>query len=139
MLLLACGQASDKPATIEYLASPVMAGLDLPFAAAVRVDNTLYLSGNIGNIPGTLELAEGGIEGETRRTLENIKLTLESSGSSMEKVVKCTIFLADMSEWSAMNVVYASFFEKQPARSAFGANGLALNARVEIDCIAIVN
>jgi len=102
------------------------------------VDNMLYLSGNLGNIPGTLDLAEGGIAGETRQTMENISAVLEQFGSSMDKVVKCSVFLADMSEWGAMNEVYRTFFENPPARSALGASGLALGARVEIECIALV-
>jgi reactive intermediate/imine deaminase len=115
-----------------------MEGRDLPFSSAVRVDNTLYLSGNLGNIPGSLELAEGGIQGETRQTMENIKRVLEQFGSSLDQVVKCTVFLADMSEWGAMNEVYKTYFSNPPARSALGASGLALGARVEIECIAVV-
>jgi reactive intermediate/imine deaminase len=127
----------DKSADVEYLQAPGSEDLNLPFSSAVRVDNTLYLSGSIGNIPGTMELAEGGIQGETRQTLENISRTLEIFGSSMDRVVKCTVFLADMAEWGAMNEVYRTFFENPPARSALGASGLALDARVEIECIAI--
>ena len=110
--------------------------LGLPFSAAVRVDNTLYVSGNVGNIPGTLDLAPGGIQDETRQTLDNIKAVLEQFGSSMDKVVKCTIFLADIGEWGAMNEVYRTYFKNLPARSALGTSGLALGARVEIECIA---
>jgi len=121
----------------EYLLMPGMEGLDLPFSSAVRVGNTLYVSGNIGNIPGSMELAEGGIAGETRQTLENISAVVEQFGSSMDTVVKCTVFLADMAEWGAMNEVYKTFFKNAPARSALGASGLALNARVEIECIAV--
>ncbi|TXS96802.1 RidA family protein [Parahaliea maris] len=112
---------------------------NLPFSAAVRVDNTLYLSGNLGTVPGSMKLAEGGIQGETRQTLENIAGVLKQFGSSMDKVVKCTVFLADMAEWGAMNEVYKTFFPNPPARSALGASGLALNARVEIECIAVVD
>ena len=122
---------------VEYLQTPGAETLGLPFSSAVRVGDTLYLSGNIGNIPGTMDLAEGGIAGETRQTLENIKRTLETFGSSMDRVVKCTVFLADMAEWEAMNEVYRTFFENPPARSALGASGLALDARVEIECIAV--
>mgnify|MGYP001818320700 FL=1 len=117
---------------------PGMEDMELPFSSAVRVDNTLYLSGNLGNIPGTIELAEGGIQGETRQTMENIKRVLEQFGSSLDQVVKCTVFLADMSEWGAMNEVYRNYFTNPPARSALGASGLALGARVEIECIAVV-
>jgi len=113
------------------------AGPDMPFSDAVRVGNMLYLSGKIGNIPGTRDLAEGGIAGETRQALENIKASLEKHGSSMEEVVKCTVFLADIAEWGAMNEVYKTFFPvNPPARSAIGTSGLALNSRVEIECFA---
>ena len=137
-----CQQAphehGEKSAEVEYLLMPGMEDLGLPFSSAVRVDNTLYLSGNLGNLPGTLDLAPGGIQGETRQTLDNIKAVAEQFGSSMDKVVKCTVFLADISEWGAMNEVYKTYFKNPPARSALGASGLALNARVEIECIATI-
>ena len=138
--ITACHQASHeheaKSADVEYLLMPGMDGRDLPFSSAVRVDNTLYLSGNVGNLPGTLNLAPGGIAGETKQTLDNIKAVAERFGSSMNKIVKCTVFLADIAEWGAMNEVYKTYFKNPPARSALGASGLALNARVEIECIA---
>ena len=124
--------------TITYHNMPGSEDLGLPFSSAVQVGDTLYLSGNLGNVPGTNTLIEGGIQAETRQTMENIKAVVEQFGSSMDRIVKCTVFLADMSEWPAMNEVYRSFFENPPARSALGANGLALNARVEIECIAVV-
>lgn len=134
----ASGAAAPNTAApeVEYFRGPGMENVDLPFSAAVRAGDTLYLSGMIGNVPGTLELAPGGIRGQTRQALENIEATLEHVGSSMDNVVKCTVFLADMSEWQAMNEVYVTFFEKMPARSAFGASGLALDGRLEIECIA---
>ncbi len=138
IVLTGCEVQVDKDADVEYLLMPGMEDLDLPFSSAVRVDNTLYLSGNLGNLPGTVELAEGGIAGETRQTMDNIKAVLEQFGSSMDEVVKCTVFLADMSEWGAMNEVYKTYFTNPPARSALGANGLALGARVEIECIAVL-
>ncbi len=138
--IAACQQAphehEPKPADAEYLLMPEMEGLDLPFSSAVRVDNTLYISGNVGNLPGTLDLAPGGIQAETKQTLDNIKAVAQQFGSSMDKVVKCTVFLADIAEWGAMNEVYRTYFKNPPARSALGASGLALNARVEIECIA---
>ena len=135
-VLLGCEVNVDKDPDVEYLLMPGMEDLDLPFSSAVRVDSTLYLSGNLGNLPGTVELAEGGIQGETRQTMENIQTVLEQFGSSMDEVVKCTVFLADMAEWGAMNEVYKTYFTKPPARSALGANGLAAGARVEVECIA---
>jgi reactive intermediate/imine deaminase len=111
--------------------------LQLPFSDAVRVGDMLYLSGQIGNLPGTVQLAKGGIAGETRQTMENIKASLEKYGSSLDEVVKCTVFLADIAEWAAMNEVYRAYFPTNlPARSAMGASGLALGARVEIECLA---
>ncbi len=112
---------------------------DLPFSDAVRVGELLFLSGSIGVLPGTMQLAPGGISGETRQTMENIKATLEKYGSSLGEVVKCTVFLADIADWPAMNEVYVEYFPvKPPARSALGANGLALGALTEIECIATV-
>ena len=109
----------------------------LPFSDAVRVGDLLFLSGKIGNVPGTMELAPGGIQGETRQTLENIKASLTRLGATMDDVVKCTVFLADIGEWAAMNEVYVTYFpNRKPARSALGVSGLALGARTEIECIA---
>jgi reactive intermediate/imine deaminase len=124
---------------VEYLQAPGTEDLNLPFSSAVRVGDTLYLSGSIGVIPGTMNLAEGGIQGETRQTMDNIGQVLETFGSSFDQVVKCTVFLADMAEWGAMNEVYRTYFENPPARSALGVSGLALDARVEIECIAVVS
>ena len=110
-----------------------------PFSPAVRVGDLIFLSGQIGtdaNAQGAL--VAGGIEAETRQTLMNIKRTLEAVGSGMDKVVKCTVMMADMREWDRMNTIYRTYFRegRLPARSALGANGLALGARVEIECIA---
>jgi reactive intermediate/imine deaminase len=125
--------------SVQYLNMPGTEDLGLPFSSAVRVGNTLYLSGNLGNVPGSNDLVTGGIGAETRQTMENMKAVLEQFGSSMDRVVKCTVFLADIGEWGAMNEVYRTYFKKPPARSALGASGLALNARVEIECIATVD
>ena len=135
--LFGCEVSVEESTDVEYLNLPGSPP-DLPFSSAVRAGDTLYLSGNIGNLPGTLELAAGGIEGETRQTMDNIAATLEAFGSSMDDVVKCSVFLADMSEWGAMNEVYRTYFRNPPARSALGASGLALDARVEIECIAVL-
>jgi 2-iminobutanoate/2-iminopropanoate deaminase len=135
-VMLGCDAEIELAPKVSYLNMPGMPD-GLPFSSAVRAGDTLYLSGNIGNIPGTMDLAEGGITGETRQTMDNIANVLKEFGSSLDDVVKCTVFLADMSEWGAMNEVYKTYFKNPPARSAIGTNGLALNARVEIECIAV--
>ncbi len=108
----------------------------LPFSAAVRIDGMLYLSGQIG-ADSTGKLVPGGIAAETRQTMDNIRAVVQRNGSSMDRVVRCLVMLADMSEWGAMNQVYVTYFPHHlPARSAMGASGLALGARVEIECLA---
>ena len=139
LVFLGCDAEQNVAPEVTYLQMPGTEDLGLPFSSAVRVGNTLYLSGNLGNVPGTLELAAGGIDGETRQTLDNIAAVLEQFGSSLDDVVKCTVFLADIKDWPAMNEVYRTYFKNAPARSALGANGLALNARVEIECIAVTD
>lgn len=111
----------------------------LPFSDVVRVGDTLYLSGQIGT-DESFQLVQGGIKAETKQILEKIRSTLEANNSSMDHVVKCTVMMADMSEWATMNEIYVTYFKQDrlPARSALGANGLALGARVEIECIAVV-
>ncbi len=121
---------------VEYYPFPTKTSL--PFSAAVRVGNTLYLSGQMGT-DESLKIITGGIEAETRQTFLNMKAILERHGSSLERIVKCTVMMADMKEWPAMNAVYVQHFPTHlPARSAFGASSLALGGRVEIECIATV-
>ena len=100
---------------------------------AVRVGNTLYLSGQLGTS------GERGITPETKGALDRIKTLLEANGSHIDDVVKCTVFLADFAEWGAMNQVYQTYFTKhRPARSAVAVSGMAQNARVEIECVAVI-
>jgi 2-iminobutanoate/2-iminopropanoate deaminase len=140
-LALAHNAASAaEPATPpQFLNSGKVLPRDLPFSEAVLAGNTLYLSGQLGVEPGTLKLVPGGIRAEARQTMQNIKISLEAHGYSMKQLVKCTVMLADMADWPAFNEIYKTFFTGQyPARSAFGATGLALGARVEVECIAAV-
>jgi 2-iminobutanoate/2-iminopropanoate deaminase len=110
----------------------------LPFSSAVRVGDMLYLSGQIGVPPGGSAVVPGGIEPETRQTMENINAVLAYAGSSLDRVVKCTVFLRDITDYAAMNAVYASYFPKDPpARSAMAASGLVRGAAVEIECLAL--
>ena len=128
---------AEEKAVIEFLNSGKVVPASLPFSEAVRVGETLYLSGQIGIKPGTLQLVPGGIKEEARQTLENIKTSLEANGYTMRDIVKCTVMLADIFEWAAFNEVYkAAFTPPYPARSAMGTGGLAMGARVEVECIA---
>jgi len=109
----------------------------LPFSEAVEVGDLLFLSGQIGT-DANGKLVDGGIAAETRHTLANIAAVLQRHGGALERIVKVTVMMADMKEWPAMNEEYRKFFGTNlPARSAFGCNGLAMNARVEIECIAL--
>ncbi len=110
----------------------------LPFPEGTAVGGLVFLSGQLGNLPGTLTLVEGGIEAEARQALANIRTALQAQGLDLGRLLRCTVMLADMAEWPAFNAVYAAFFAGHPlpARSAFGCNGLALGARVEIECTA---
>lgn len=134
LLLALASTACAARRTLEFMPDPTPpAG---PFTRAVRVGDVLFLAGQIGT-DASGRLVPGGIQPETRQTLENIRAELRRNGLGMERVAKCTVFLADIAEWGRMNEVYATFFPgPKPARSAAGASGLALGARVEIECIA---
>ena len=123
---------------MEFFNSPAATAAKLPFSQAVRVGDVLYLSGALGNIPGTRELVSGGIEAEARQTMENIGAVLKQNGLAFDAIFKCTVMLADMAKWEDFNEVYVTYFrpDRLPARSAFGANGLALGAQVEVECWA---
>lgn len=128
-------QTGPTGPTVEFRTAGRQIG---PFTPAVRVGDLLFLSGKIGT-DSAGRLVPGGIGPETRQVMENIRAELARNGSSMDRVVKCTVFLTDMREWGDMNAVYAAFFpNNKPARSALGASGLAAGARVEVECIAAV-
>ncbi|MFL2590668.1 MAG: RidA family protein [Flavobacteriaceae bacterium] len=110
-----------------------------PFSEAVIVDNIVYLSGKVGRLPSG-ELIQRGIEAETLQTLKNIESVLQKVDLTREDIFKCTCMLVDIKDWPKMSKVYKSFFDRKslPARSAFAGSGLALNAKVEIECLAKV-
>jgi reactive intermediate/imine deaminase len=135
MMTSAAEAAPDRPA-VEHIGEPTLNGQRLPFSSAVRVGDMLYLSGDLGvRADGTLP---EGMEAQARQTLDNIGSTLKSQGLSFSDLVKCTVMLDDMKDWPAFNRVYVTYFPdgKFPARSAFGADGLALGALVELECMA---
>ncbi len=112
--------------------------IKLPFSTAVRVGSMLYLSGQLGIDAATGRLVPGGIEAETDQALKNIEQVLLSLRSNKQHIIRCEVFLADFEEFAAMNKAYANFFDGDdlPARSAVAVNGMALDARVEIQAIA---
>jgi 2-iminobutanoate/2-iminopropanoate deaminase len=131
----ACAHPSPS-LEVEFIATPSPSPV---FSPAVRVGNLLFLSGQIGTDSAN-RLVAGGLQAEARQALNNIKRVLEQNGSSLDRVVKCTVFLADMREWQDFNDIYVTYFRaRKPARSAMGATGLALGARVEIECIGVTS
>ena len=123
---------ADRPA-VEHIGKPMLGEQRLPFSSAVRVGDLLFLSGQIGNTPdGTLP---PGIEAQARQAMDNIGAVLKGQGLGFGDLVKCTVMLDDMKEWPAFNKVYVTYFPdgKYPARSAFGADGLALGALLEVE------
>ena len=128
--------AAFAPANAQVIYSPNSAGL--PFSDAVQAGDMLYLSGQIGVAEGETTLAPGGIEGEGRQAMDNIGTVLKRRGLGFDSLVKCTVMLADMKDWPAFNKIYVGYFKPDslPARSAFGASGLAFGGRVEIECWA---
>ena len=136
MTIAACETLAAAPDATIDIRFVTDGATGYPFSPAVEADGWVFLSGALGITPEG-QLIEGGIESETRQTMDNIQATLASVGLGMDRVVKCTVFLADIAEWPAFNAVYKTYFDGDfPARSALGANGLALGARVEIECIA---
>jgi reactive intermediate/imine deaminase len=132
--LLCGGTASLCSATPQHYSNAE----SLPFSEAVQVGDMLYLSGQIGVVPGTGKLVAGGIDAEARQTMENIGGILQRRGLTFDAVVKCTVMLGDIKDWPAFNAVYVGYFkpDRMPARSAFAASGLAYNGKVEVECWA---
>jgi 2-iminobutanoate/2-iminopropanoate deaminase len=121
----------------EVIAPEGVPGLRF-FSPAVRTGNLIFLSGAIGARPGTLELVEGGTGPETTVAMEHLRTVLQSVGADMDDVLKCTVFIADIADYDAMNEAYAEFFPSDPpARSTVAVSALALGANVEVECIAV--
>lgn len=125
-------------AEIDFIVSEETQALALPFSDAVGIDRMLVLSGQLGVDPETFKLVAGGIEAETQQIFSNMERILAMRGAGLDDIVKCTVMIADIAEWPAFNALYVGYFPgPKPARSAFGANGLALGARVELECWAV--
>ncbi len=123
---------------MEFITSESAQAANLPFSLAVRVGDVLYLSGAVGNVDGKFELVPGGIEAESKKTMESIGNVLRLAGASYDDIFKCVVYLADMSEWGAFNKVYTPYFKpgRFPARTAIAARELIMGARVEVECWA---
>ncbi len=138
VLIMSSTAEAAEPArpAVEHLGRPNLNGQPLPFSDAVRVGDVLYLSGQLG-IGADGKLPEG-IEAQTKQALENVGAILRRQGLGYEDVFHCTAMLSDMANWPAMNKVYVTYFPegKRPARSAFGASGLALGGLIELECQA---
>jgi len=110
-----------------------------PYSQAVKANGFVFLSGQIALDPVTQQIVEGDVRVQTERVLENLKAIVEAAGSSIQRVVKTTVFLADMNDFAAMNEVYGRYFvEQRPARSTVEAARLPRDVRVEIDLIALL-
>ena len=131
--LLSCKEANSE---IIFHKSHEPSRANTPFSDAVETDNLLFLTGQIGKNHKEGQLVEGGIETETKQTIENIKAVLKHHNLSLDHVVKCTVILKDINDFKAFNSVYTQYFTKKPARTTFAASGLAGGARIEIDVIA---
>lgn len=139
MLTCAAAPLPRAAAHPEFYPSPDPVLKTMPFSEAVRAGDFLIVSGQIGSLPGKMALAPGGITGQTRQAIENVGSILRRHGARLRDVVECTVFLADMKDWPAFNTVYREYFKPPfPARSATGASGIALGARVELQCTAYV-
>lgn len=123
---------------IEILRSDTVNPPGLPFSDGVRIGRLVIMSGMLGIKPHTMELAAGGLEAQTRQTFDNLRSVLAVHGLSLRDVVRVQVMLADIADWPRFNEIYREYFsEPFPARSAFGANGLALGARVEVEAFAV--
>lgn len=133
LLALACAGRGDGIERIHPDGATTLA----TYTPAVRADDFIFFSGQIGLIPGTRQLAEGGVGAETEQALANLDALLEAAGVDRTDIVKCTVFLADIGDYGAMNEVYGAFFGgTPPARSAVAVAALPAGASVEIECIA---
>jgi 2-iminobutanoate/2-iminopropanoate deaminase len=136
MALVACSASTQEIRIARFDDGP-FAGRGFPYSESARAGNLLFLTGQIGT-GADGKLATGGIQREAEQMMLNIEAALARRGLAMKHVVKCTVFLADFAEWGAFNEVYKKHFSQPyPARSALGVSGLTLNARVEMECIAV--
>lgn len=136
MFLISCGKHSTE-ATVIFHESHEPKKENVPFSDIVQVGNLFFLSGQIGMDHGTRTIVSGGIKAETAQALENIKAVLKQHDMDMSDIVKCTVILSDIDDFSVFNEVYKTYFPQKPARTTFAANALAVGAKIEIECMAV--
>lgn len=134
MLFFGC--QNESKSIVKHHKSHEKSRQNVPFSDAVQVDNLYFLTGQIGKNHSTGKIVEGGIEAETKQTLQNIEAVLKHHNLTLNDVVKCTVILADIDDFSKMNTIYRTFFvDNLPARTTFGAN-LVAGAKIEIEVVA---
>ncbi len=139
ILILATSCSNPNYVDAEYIVSDNSKALNYPFSDASIVNNIVYVSGQIGSKPGTRKIVDGGIGVETIQSLNNIKMILNDLGSNSDKIFKCLCMLEDINDYTEMNNAYTKFFKSRdnlPSRSTFAGSGLALGAKIEIECWA---
>jgi enamine deaminase RidA (YjgF/YER057c/UK114 family) len=136
LMMATTTQAAPTRPVVEHISAPPINGTPAPFSKAVRVGDVLYLSGAIGRGPDGKP--PEGIEAQARATMADIGATLKQAGLGYDRIFHCTVVLSDMKNWADFNKAYVTYFPegKRPARSAFGASGLALGALIELECQA---
>lgn len=135
LILSACQQVKTER-SVTFHSSHWPRKADAPFSDAVAVGDLFFLSGQLGIDDATRQLVSGGIVPETRQTLENIKAILNHHDMTLRDVVKCLVILSDIDDFAAFNDVYKTYLPQKPARTTFAASGLAINAKIEIECVA---
>tara|TARA_R110000824_G_scaffold186969_1_gene368183 strand:- start:370 stop:870 length:501 start_codon:yes stop_codon:yes gene_type:complete len=125
---------------VSHFGNQAVGGVELPFSKAVVVGNTIYLAGEVGIDPDTGSIAPGGTGPETTQIFANLERTLNTLDADLSDLVKCTVYLGDMEDYGEMNAAYAAALpDPKPARATVGVSGLAVGARLEIDCIAVTS
>ena len=129
---------TTAPALAQPAAAPQPLPAKLPFSPAVRVGDMLFLSGQIGQAPEGMDRHKDGFDAAVKGAMDAIGTILKAHGLDYGDIAKCTVMLDDMADWPRFNAAYLPYFagKRLPARSAFGADGLALGAPLEVECIA---
>ncbi|PJB12278.1 MAG: reactive intermediate/imine deaminase [Flavobacteriales bacterium CG_4_9_14_3_um_filter_40_17] len=135
--LIVINSIAHQSATVNFIKSQEPNRQNTPYSEVVRVDNLLFLSGQIGRNQNKGEWVVGGIQVQTRQTIENIKAVLEQNQSGLSHVVKCTVILSDIQDFEAFNEIYKQYFPNKPARTTFVASALVAGALIEIEVVAV--